>query len=76
MNISIRLLFGLVVMLLCITNIHAANDYKETPEYLTLRDSMHHAFNDGDSARFFRHVKILQDYLLKQDDLHAYYTQR
>ena len=76
MNISIRLLFGLVIMLLNITNIHAADDYKESPEYLTLRDSMHHAFNDGDSARFFRHVKNLQDYLLKKDDLHAYYTQR
>jgi len=76
MNISIRLLFGLVIMLLNITNIHAADDYKESPEYLTLRDSMHHAFNDGDSARFFHHVKNLQDYLLKKDDLHAYYTQR
>lgn len=76
MNISIRLLFGLVAMLLSIINIHAANDYKETPEYLALRDSMHHAFNDGDSARFFRHVKKLQDYLLDKDDLHAYYTQR
>ena len=76
MNIRIRLLLGVVVMLLCIINIHAANDYKETPEYLALRDSMHHAFNDGDSGRFFRHVKILQDYLLDKDDLHAYYTQR
>ena len=76
MNIRIRLLIGVVVMLLCIINIQAANDYKETPEYLALRDSMHHAFNDGDSDRFFRHVKILQDYLLDKDDLHAYYTQR
>ena len=63
-------------MLLSIINIHAANDYKETPEYLALRDSMHHAFNDADSARFFHHVKVLQDYLLEKDDLHAYYTQR
>ena len=76
MNISIRLLLGLVVMLLSIVNIHAANDYKETPEYLALRDSMHHAFNDGDSARFFHHVKKLQDFLIDKDDLHAYYTQR
>ena len=76
MNINIRLLFGLVAMLLSIINIQAANDYKETPEYLALRDSMHHAFNDGDSARFFHHVKKLQDYLLDKDDLHAYYTQR
>lgn len=63
-------------MLLSIINIQAANDYKETPEYLALRDSMHHAFNAGDSARFFHHVKNLQDFLLDKDDLHAYYTQR
>lgn len=76
MNIYIRLLLGLVIMLLCINNIHATDDYKETPGYLALRDSMHYAFNDGDSARFFRHVKSLEDYLLDKDDLHAYYTQR
>ena len=76
MNISIRLLFGVVLMLLSVINIHAADDYKETPEHLTLRDSMLHAFNDGDSARFFRHVKNLQNYLLEKNDLHAYYTQR
>lgn len=76
MNIRIRLLLGVVFMLLSIINIHAADNYKETPEYLALRDSMHHAFNNGDSARFFRHVKILEDYLLDKDDLHAYYTQR
>lgn len=63
-------------MLLSVINIHAADDYKETPEHLTLRDSMLHAFNDGDSARFFRHVKNLQNYLLEKNDLHAYYTQR
>ncbi len=51
-------------------------DYKESTEYLTLRDSMSHAFNDGDSARFFRAVHQLEGYLLKQDDAHAYYTQR
>lgn len=76
MNINIRLLFGVVLMLLNVINIHAADDYKETPEHLTLRDSMLHAFNDGDSARFFRHVKNLQNYLLEKNDLHAYYTQR
>ena len=76
MNINIRLLFGVVLMLLSIINIHAADDYKESPEHLTLRDSMLHAFNDGDSARFFRHVKNLQNYLLEKNDLHAYYTQR
>jgi len=44
MNIRIRLLLGVVVMLLSIINIHAADNYKETPEYLALRDSVHHAF--------------------------------
>ena len=76
MNIRFRLLFAVVVTLLCVTNIHAADDYKDTPEYLALRDSMHHAFNDGDSIRFFRHVKKLEDYLFAKEDLHAYYTQR
>jgi signal transduction histidine kinase len=37
---------------------------------------MHHAFNDGDSIRFFPALKALQDYLLEQGDVHAYYTQR
>lgn len=55
---------------------YAKEDYKQSAEYLALRDSMHHAFNDGDSARFFPALKNLQDYLLKQNDLHAYYTQR
>ena len=54
----------------------AADDYKQSPEYLALRDSMHRAFNDADSARFFPALKNLQDYLLKQGDLHAYYTPR
>ena len=51
-------------------------DYKNSPEYLTLRDSMHHAFNDGDSVRFYVAVRRLEDYLLAQNDQHAYYTQR
>lgn len=63
-------------MLLTLTTVRAADDYKGTKEYLTLRDSMHHAFNDGDSARFFYAVKELEFYLLDKGDLHAYYTQR
>lgn len=51
-------------------------NYKESKEYLALRDSVHHAFNDSDSARFFKAVGELESYLLDQDDLHAYYTQR
>ena len=54
----------------------AADDYKQSQEYLALRDTMHRAFNNADSARFFPALQALQDYLLKQDDLHAYYTQR
>ncbi len=53
-----------------------AQDYKQSPEFLALRDSMHHAFNEGDSTRFFPAVKLLENYLLKQGDTHAYYTQR
>ena len=33
--------------------------YKDTKEYLTLRDTMHHAFNNGDSAHFFVSVRIV-----------------
>jgi len=51
-------------------------DYQKSEEYLSLRDSMRHAFNTGDSARFFVVIKQFEDYLLKQNDLHAYYTQR
>lgn len=51
-------------------------DYKDDKVYLELRDSMHHAFNDADSARFFPALKKLEDYLLEKNDLHAYYTQR
>ena len=52
--------------------LQAAEDYQESAEFIALRDSMHHAFNDGDSARFFPALKNLEDYLLKQNDLHAY----
>ena len=73
-----RILGGLFGFLLLGTPAEAADapDYKESAEYHTLRDSLNHAFNDGDSARFFVAVKNLEDYLLQQDDLHAYYTQR
>ena len=71
---------GLVVVLLMLAVGPAwsadGNSYKESKEYLALRDSVHHAFNDADSARFFVAVKTLENYLLEQNDLHAYYTQR
>ena len=76
MKLYIKTLIGTVFLLLSIINIYAANDYKETLEYFALRDSMHHAFNAGDSARFFYHVKNLEEFLFEKNDLHAYYTQR
>ena len=65
-----------IVLLLGIRTAHAEEDYKTSATYLALRDSMHHAFNDGDSARFFPALKNLQDYLYQQGNMHAYYTQR
>ena len=65
-----------VVLMMGLLPIKADNDYKDSPEYLALREAMHHAFNDGDSTKFFPAVKELEDYLLQQGDLHAYYTQR
>ena len=66
----------ILAILLGTSSVKADDDYKTSKEYLTLRDSMRNAFNSGDSARFFPALNALQDYLLNQDDLHAYYTQR
>ena len=74
-TMSIKHVLLALSLLLAVTSAKA-EDYKQSPEYLALRDSMHHAFNDGDSTRFFPALKALQDYLLEQGDLHAYYTQR
>ena len=63
-------------LLLTTTATQAQVDYKKDAKYLELRDSMTRAFNDGDSARFYTHLNNLQNYLLEQNDLHAYYTQR
>lgn len=49
---------------------------KTDPAFLALRDSMTHAFNAGDSARFFVALGNLEDFLLERGDLHGYYTQR
>ena len=70
-----QLLLALALMLASNT-VYAVEDYKTSAEFIALRDSMHHAFNDGDSLRFFPALKNLEDYLLKQNDMHAYYTQR
>ena len=67
----------LTTTLLLATGISQANvDYKNDAKYQELRDSMSHAFNDGDSARFYMHVTNLQNYLLDNKDNHGYYTQR
>lgn len=75
-TMGMRIILLALTMLVTIGQAKAADDYKQSPEYLALRDSVHHAFNDADSARFFPAVKNLQDYLQKQGDVHAYYTQR
>ena len=67
----------LTTTLLLATGISQANvDYKNDAKYQVLRDSMTHAFNDGDSTRFYQHVTNLQNYLLSENDYHGYYTQR
>lgn len=72
-----RLIILLTILtLLGIGHIRANENYKNDKKYLELRDSMRHAFNDADSARFYPAVKNLENYLLEQNDLHAYYTQR
>ena len=53
-----------------------AVDYSNDATYMELYNAMHHAFNDGDSAKFFPAVKALQQYLFDKKDLHGYYTQR
>ena len=53
-----------------------AVDYSNDKTYKELYNAMHRAFNDGDSAKFFPAVKVLQQYLLDNKDLHGYYTQR
>lgn len=68
---------SLLTFLLCAAFCVAADpDYTTSKEYLALRDSMHKAFNNADSARFFPAVKNLEDYLQAQNDVHGYYTQR
>lgn len=73
---NVRTILLAMTMLLTASHAPAAEDYKTSAEYLALRDTMHHAFNNGDSAAFFPALRKLEDYLLKQDDMHAYYTQR
>ena len=76
MNITRYLLTVALACTLTAAPAETADDYKTSAEYLALRDTMHKAFNDADTARFYRAVKKLKLYLLHQGDLHAYYTQR
>ena len=71
-----RFILTLSLTLLAVFCFAQARDYSKDETYLALRNEMQHAFNDGDSARFFPALKNLQDYLLQQGDLHGYYTQR
>ena len=75
---KLRYLILTIAVLASSVSAHADNssDYKQSKEYLTLRDSVHHTFNSGDSARFFKAVSALEDYLSRQGDVHVYYTQR
>jgi signal transduction histidine kinase len=74
MNITKILLT--TTLLLAFGVCHADVDNNKDAKFKVLRDSMTHAFNDGDSARFYTHLTNLQNYLLDNDDLHGYYTQR
>ena len=76
MTMKLKQLLLALALMLASNTVYAVEDYKTSAEFIALRDSMHHAFNDGDSLRFFPALKNLEDYLLKQNDMHAYYTQR
>jgi signal transduction histidine kinase len=78
MNLKQILIIALFVVCLSFgaDKAYAAQVDKFSKEYLELRDSTYNAFNEGDSARFFAAIKRFEEYLLANDDLHAYYTQR
>ena len=73
---NLRHLTLLLTLSLSSIGLTYARDCKNDSTYLVLRDSMSNAFNLGDSARFNKAITKLEDYLLQQDDLHLYYTQR
>lgn len=70
------ILLAIVLLFSGNSSVLAAVDYSNDKEYKVLYDTMHHAFNNGDSAKFFPAIAALQKYLLDKDDLHGYYTQR
>ena len=73
---TIRSFLLATIMLLTCSISRAVANYDNDAVFQTLRDSVHHAFNDGDSARFFPAVKALEKYLYEKNDLHGYYTQK
>ena len=64
------------VMLLVAVPVWASSDYKTSPEFISLRNAMSRAFNEDDSVHFYTTVHQLEQYVLQQGDMHAYYTQR
>ena len=73
---NLRRILLIATLIVATAETAASADHKNDAKYKVLRDSMTHAFNDGDSARFYTHLTNLQNYLLGQNDLHGYYTQR
>ena len=72
---AFRSLLLTVAMLLTVFPVRA-EDYSQDKTYLNLREAMHNAFNNNDSAAFFTALQNFEDYLLEKGDLHSYYTQR
>ena len=73
---SIRRTLLAALLIIGATVAQAKVDYDNDPVYAALRDSMNESFNNADEERFSRDIKNLEDYLLKHNDMHGYYTQR
>lgn len=71
-----RIILTLSLTLIASICFPQARDYSQDQKYISLNDAMHHAFNNGDSTTFFPAIKNLEEYLMRQGDLHGYYTQK
>lgn len=71
-----RIILTLSLTLIASICFPQARDYSQDQKYISLRDAMQHAFNNGDSTTFFPAIKNLEEYLMRQGDLHGYYTQK
>ncbi len=71
-----RIILTLSLTLIASICFPQARDYSQDQKYISLSDAMHHAFNNGDSTTFFPAIKNLEEYLMRQGDLHGYYTQK